>query len=52
MKYLPSVGELRSNDGEGDAVDGADGGGAAVLGRQAPQTHPKVGIQSCWTGND
>jgi hypothetical protein len=39
------VGELRPDNSEGDAADGAQRGGATVLGLQASQEDTEVGIQ-------
>ncbi len=39
------VGELRPNNSEGDAADGAKRGGATVLGLQASQEDTEVWIQ-------
>ena len=49
--YSGCLGELRPDHGQGDAVDGPERGGAAVLGRQATQAHPEVRIQSRRTGD-
>ncbi len=39
------VGELRPNNSQGDAADGAQRGGATVLGLQAAQEDTEVRIQ-------
>ncbi len=39
------VGELRPDNSQGDAADGAQCGGATVLGLQASQEDTEVGIQ-------
>ena len=39
------VGELRPDHGQGDAADGPQRGGAAVLGGPAPQEDTEVRIQ-------